>query len=139
VYEEMIVSGAWWDYVDDIAGHGLAELLRRWPDEMKPVLRKWANGPQLWLRRAAMLSQLNSKRDCDAVLLYDTLLPSTGDSPFNQEFFIRKGMGWALRQRSYVAPDEVRAFCREYAPQLSPLTLREALRVVNARAGKPGR
>jgi 3-methyladenine DNA glycosylase AlkD len=133
VYEEMIISGAWWDYCDDIASHGLSVLLQRWPDEMKPVLRTWAHGPQMWLRRAAMLSQLNSKAACDAVLLYETILPSMAGSKFADEFFIRKGMGWALRQRSYVAPDEVQAFCAEYADRLSPLTLREALRVVAKR------
>jgi 3-methyladenine DNA glycosylase AlkD len=134
VYEEMIVSGAWWDYCDDIASHNLSALLQRFPDEMKPVLRAWAQGPQMWLRRAAMLSQLNSKTSCDAVLLYDTILPSIGDSSFNKEFFIRKGMGWALRQRAYAAPEEVQAFCREYADRLSPLTVREALKVVRKRA-----
>jgi 3-methyladenine DNA glycosylase AlkD len=142
VYEEMITSGAWWDYCDDIASHNVSELLRRWPTEMKPVLRAWAKGPQMWLRRAAMLSQLNSKRDCDAALLYETILPSllpkTADSPFADEFFIRKGMGWALRQRSYVAPDEVQAFCVEYAGRLSPLTIKEALRVVEKRKPRPG-
>jgi 3-methyladenine DNA glycosylase AlkD len=140
VYEEMITSGAWWDYCDDIASHNVSELLRRWPAEMKPVLLAWARGPQMWLRRAAMLSQLNSKRDCDAVLLYETILPSllpkTAASPFADEFFIRKGMGWALRQRSYVAPDEVQAFCVAYAKRLSPLTVREALKVIHNRGGR---
>jgi 3-methyladenine DNA glycosylase AlkD len=134
VYEEMITSGAWWDYCDDIASHGLSVLLARWPTEMKPTLRAWAQGPQLWLRRAAMLSQLNLKGECDAVLLYETILPSLAPSPFAKEFFIRKGMGWALRQRSYTAPLEVQAFVREYADQLSPLTVREALKVIHKRA-----
>jgi 3-methyladenine DNA glycosylase AlkD len=60
-------------------------------------------------------------------------LPSMAGSKFADEFFIRKGMGWALRQRSYVAPDEVQAFCAEYADRLSPLTVREALRAINKR------
>jgi 3-methyladenine DNA glycosylase AlkD len=134
VYEEMITSGAWWDYCDDIASHGLSILLQRWPDQMKPTLRAWARGPQMWLRRAAMLSQLNLKGECDAVLLYETILPSIGTSTFAKEFFIRKSMGWALRQRAYTAPLEVQAFVREYADQLSSLTVREALRVINKRA-----
>ncbi len=133
VYENMILSGAWWDYCDDIASHGLGVLLQRWPAEMKPVLRAWARGEQMWLRRAAMLSQLNIKAEFDAVLLYETILPSLGASAFAKEFFVRKGMGWALRQRSYKAPEEVQAFCDEYAQQLSPLTLREALKVISKR------
>ncbi len=81
-----------------------------------------------------MLAQRRLKHDFDAVLLYDCILPSLGDPRFEREFFIRKGMGWALRERSYAAPDEVRAFCAEYAERLSPLTRREALRVINGRA-----
>ncbi len=51
-----------------------------------------------------------------------------------REFFIRKGMGWALRERSYAAPDEVQAFVDEYRDRLSPLTRREALKVIHKRA-----
>ena len=135
VFEEMIVSGAWWDYCDDISGHALAGLLARHPREMKPRLRRWARGADLWLRRAAMLCQRGLGADSfDARLLYDTVLPSIGNGRFAGEFFIRKGIGWALRERSYAAPDEVAAFCREYAAQLSPLTRREALRVMVKRA-----
>ena len=135
VAEAMIVEGAWWDLVDDLSGHLLAHLLERHPREMKPVLRCWARGNDLWLRRAAMLCQRRLKPEAfDARLLYATILPSVGaGTPFAETFFLRKGMGWALRERSYVAPDEVLAFCREYATQLSPLTRREALRVIERR------
>ena len=130
---EMLVSGAWWDHNDEISGQALGLLLQRHPDAMKPVLRDWARGNNLWLRRAAMLCQRGLKQGFDAVLLYDCILPSVGDSDMAREFFIRKGMGWALRERSYAAPDEVRAFCAEYHAQLSPLTRREALRVIEKR------
>lgn len=131
--QEMLVNGAWWDHNDEISGQALGLLLQRHPDVMKPVLREWAVGDNLWLRRAAMLCQRGVKQGFDAVLLYDCILPSVGDGPMAKEFFIRKGMGWALRERSYAAPDEVRAFCTEYHAQLSPLTRREALRVIHKR------
>jgi 3-methyladenine DNA glycosylase AlkD len=134
VYEEMIVSGAWWDYCDDISGTALARLLREHPRTMKPVLRRWARGNDLWLRRAAILCQRRMKSAFDAVLFYDCILPSIGGGRFAQEFFIRKGIGWALRDRSYDAPDEVRAFLREYDAQLSPLTQREAMKAMARRA-----
>ena len=135
VYEEMITSGAWWDYCDDISGHALARLLEHHPRRMKSQLRRWARGNDLWLRRAAMLCQRRLAPEMvDAKLLYDTILPSIGSRRFAGEFFIRKGIGWALRERSYAAPDEVAAFCREYAAQLSPLTQREALKVIARRA-----
>jgi 3-methyladenine DNA glycosylase AlkD len=135
VVEEMIVTGAWWDLVDDISGNVLARLLERDPAEMKPLLRRWAKGDHLWLRRAAMLCQRKLRAPAfDAVLLYDTILPSIGEGQFADEFFIRKGIGWALRERSYAAPEEVKAFCQEYAAQLSPLTVREALKVIHKRS-----
>jgi 3-methyladenine DNA glycosylase AlkD len=133
--EEMIVSAAWWDLVDDISGNVLARLLERHPAEVKPLLRRWAKGDDLWLRRAAMLMHRSVEAKAfDAVLLYDTILPSIGSGRFASEFFIRKGIGWALRERSYAAPAEVQAFCREYARQLSPLTVREALKVIHKRS-----
>ncbi len=72
----------------------------------------------------------------DAVLLYDTILPSIGKGKFANEFFIRKGIGWALRERSYAAAEEVQMFCEEYAAQLSPLTVREALKVIHKRSNE---
>jgi 3-methyladenine DNA glycosylase AlkD len=132
--EHFVVDGAWWDLVDDLSGNLIARLLERHPQEMKPVLRRWARGDELWLRRAAMLAQRKLEAAAfDPVLLYDTILPSLGDPRFADEFFIRKGIGWALRERSYAAPDEVRAFCREYAAQLAPLTRREALKAIERR------
>ena len=130
VYEEMIVDSAWWDICDDISGNALSRLLELDPHQMKKRLRAWANGDDMWLRRAAILSQRRLKTSFDAVLLYDCILPSIGAGRFADEFFIRKGIGWALRERAYVAPAEVQAFCREYARELSPLTRREALRVI---------
>ena len=135
--QEMITTGAWWDLVDDISGNVLARLLERHPAEVKPLLRRWAKGDDLWLRRAAMLVHRSIDAETfDAALLYETILPSIGDGKFASEFFIRKGIGWALRERSYAAPDEVRAFCREYAAQLSPLTRREGLKVIDKRSAR---
>ena len=139
LYEEMIRDGAWWDYCDDISANAIARLLERHPQAMKPVLRRWARGENLWLRRAAFLCQRSLKAPAfDARLLYDTILPSIGNGRFAREFFIRKGIGWALRSRSYTAPDEVQAFLREYDAQLSPLTKREALKVIERRAAARG-
>ncbi len=139
VLEMMIASGAWWDHCDGISGNTLADLLRRWPGDIKPVLRRWSRGPDLWLRRASFLCQRGLKgADFDAPLFYETLLPSIGSgplaAPFAGEFFIRKGIGWALRERSYASPDEVVAFCDEYAGQLSALSVREALKALRRRA-----
>jgi 3-methyladenine DNA glycosylase AlkD len=135
VAEALIRESAWWDLVDDLSAEMLQQLLLRRPSEAKPMLRRWARGDDLWLRRAAMLCQRGLKAVAfDAVLLYDCILPSIGAGRFADEFFIRKGIGWALRERSYAAPKEVQAFCTEYAAQLSPLTVREALKVIHKRS-----
>ena len=132
--EELIETGPWWDHNDEISGEALGLVLQRHPTEVKPLLRQWATRPNLWFRRAAMLCQRGLREaHFDAALLYDCILPSLAPDPLAGEFFIRKGMGWALRERSRDAPDEVEAFCAEYRERLSPLTVREALKVVNKR------
>lgn len=132
--QEFVDTGPWWDHNDEISGMALGLLLQRHPATMKPLLRQWASSLDPWRRRAAMLAQRSlGPPHFDAVLLYDCLLPSLAPDPVAGDFFIRKGMGWALRERSYAAPDEVAAFCAEYRHRLSPLTLREAMKVLNKR------
>ena len=124
VYEEMIVTGAWWDYVDSIATHRLGELLRHYPKEMPAILRQWAVSGDLWKRRSAILAQIGFKADTDLKLLYDCIRPSL-DRP---EFFLRKAIGWALRQYAWTDPKEVIRFVKANEKRLSPLSKREALK-----------
>lgn len=124
VFEHFIVAGGWWDYGDDISGNEIAHLLKEFPSKVKPVLRRWSRGTNIWLRRAAILCQRRMKAGFDAALLYDCIRPSID----SKEFFLRKGIGWALRERAYTSPAEVRAFCRDHRGRLSSLTLREALK-----------
>jgi 3-methyladenine DNA glycosylase AlkD len=131
---ELIETGPWWDHNDELSGVALAVVLERHPDVLKPLLRQWATGPNLWFRRAAMLCQRSlDAAHFDAPLLYDCIRPSLAPDPLAGEFFVRKGMGWALRERSHDAPDEVQAFCDEHRKRLSPLTLREALKGIEKR------
>ncbi|HUI80534.1 MAG TPA: DNA alkylation repair protein [Bryobacteraceae bacterium] len=132
MYEELITSGAWWDYVDTIASHQIGELLRQYPAGMKPLLRQWACCENMWKRRSAILAQLQFKRDTDLELLYDCLEPSLASS----EFFLRKGIGWALRQYAWTDPREVQRYVRQYEARLSPLTRREALKNVGPHSSK---
>jgi len=130
IYEEIIMAGAWWDFVDAIATHQLGELLRQYPREVAPVLRRWAVSEDIWRRRAAILAQLGFKRDTDLDLLYDCIRPSAGAG----EFFLRKAIGWALREFSKTDPTEVIRFVREHDHLLSPLTKREALKHCTSQA-----
>jgi 3-methyladenine DNA glycosylase AlkD len=124
MYEEMIVTGAWWDYVDAIAGHRLGVLLRRFPGEMRKEMLAWSRSDDLWKRRSAILCQLTFKKDTDLDLLYATIEPALS----SKEFFLRKAIGWALRQYAWTDPRDIRRYVRERAKELSPLSKREAMK-----------
>ena len=126
LYEELIVTGAWWDYVDVIAGKRIGDLLERFPREMKPVIRAWSRSRDLWKRRTAILAQLGFKEATDLRLLYACIDPNLAD----REFFIRKAIGWALRQYAWTDPKEVRRYVRANRDRLSGLSVREALKNV---------
>ena len=123
VIEEMVVTGAWWDLVDELV-HTVGELLRSHPKEITPVMRAWSTDPNLWKRRVAIICQLSFKEATDLQLLYANIEPNLGD----REFFIRKAIGWALRQYAWTDPDEVARYVRAHEAQLSPLSKREALK-----------
>jgi 3-methyladenine DNA glycosylase AlkD len=126
MYEDMIVTGAWWDLVDGIAAHRLGTLLRRFPREMRREMLAWSRSDDLWKRRSAILCQLTFKKDTDLELLYAVIEPALS----SKEFFLRKAIGWALRQHAWTDPREVRRYVREHEKQLSPLSKREALKNV---------
>jgi 3-methyladenine DNA glycosylase AlkD len=121
--EHLVVAGAWWDLVDDVAGHQVAPLHRAFPLETAPVVRRWSRHEDLWLRRTAILSQLGSGVATDRALLTEVIEANVA-SP---EFFHRKAIGWALRDLAWKDPDWVRAFVTAH-PGLSPLSRREALK-----------
>ena len=122
VHEEMIRTGAWWDHVDEVA-HRLADLLDVHPAELSVELRVWADDEDLWIRRAAIIAQLGRRDRVDRALLTDAIEANIADP----EFFLRKAIGWALRDCARTDPDWVRAFVDAH-PGLSPLSRREALK-----------
>jgi 3-methyladenine DNA glycosylase AlkD len=128
LYRHLVVTGAWWDLVDTIAAHHVREILERFPAEVTPVLEHWAVDDDLWLRRTAMLSQLGRKDATDVDLLRRALESNLEDSPHGREFFIRKALGWALRDYARTDPAWVRAFVTEHGAKLSGLSRREALK-----------
>lgn len=123
VLEEMVVTGAWWDYVDALAARGAGTLLVNDPIQTKRMLYKWAKDQNIWKRRVAILSQLKAKMNTDTDLLSKCVKPSIGHS----EFFLRKGIGWALREYSKTDSDWVLEFVERH-PGLSDLSRREALK-----------
>ena len=162
--EEMIVTGAWWDYVDALATHHLgdvlaAELRAGRGAAMRRLLLQWARSDDMWKRRAAMLCQIRFKKDTDVDLLFACLEPSlldagtrstelpglkprptrSGTRPTSRDirhdFFIRKAIGWALRQYAWVHPDEVKRYVAANRARLSPLSVREALKNIGTEKG----
>jgi 3-methyladenine DNA glycosylase AlkD len=119
LHEEMITTGAWWDLVDGIAGR-ICDLLSAHPAQLGPVLREWARSPDRWLRRSAIIAQLGAEERIDRALLTEVIEVNAADP----EFFVRKAIGWALRDLAKTDPAWVRRFLAEH--ELSPLSRREA-------------
>src|SRR5262245_11982013 len=76
MYEEMVVTGAWWDLVDTVASHCVGGLLRRYPDRIGKSMRVWSRCPDIWKRRTSIICQLGSKKNTDLDLLYACIEPS---------------------------------------------------------------
>jgi 3-methyladenine DNA glycosylase AlkD len=126
--QEMITTGAWWDLVDGIAG-GVRDLLLTHPETMRPALRDWARSPDRWLRRSAVIAQLGARERTDTALLAEVVEVNAADP----EFFVRKAIGWALRDLTKTDPDWVRHFLATH--ELSPLSRREAAKHLGGTAG----
>ncbi|WP_426226138.1 DNA alkylation repair protein [Pseudarthrobacter sp. DSP2-3-2b1] len=123
LYEEIIRTGAWWDFVDGVANR-LCGLLESHRPMMTAVLLDWSRDADFWIRRAAITAQLKAKAGTDKDLLRAVIEPNLADP----EFFIRKAIGWALREYAKTEPEWVRGFVAELGTQLSPLSRKEALR-----------
>lgn len=124
LYEEMIVTGAWWDYVDEIAVHRLWTLLLADPAPMRAAMLAWGDDADRWKRRSAILCQNRAGAATDLDLLYRCIEPSLGE----RDFFLRKAIGWALRQLARTDPAEVRRYVAAQGDRLSPQSRREALK-----------
>ena len=121
--DELVETGAWWDLVDELV-HTVGGLLRAHPKEIKPVMRAWSTDPNMWKRRVSIICQLSFKGDTDLELLYANIEPNLGD----REFFVRKAIGWALRQYAHTDAKEVARYVRAHGATLSGLSRREALK-----------
>nr|WP_243850220.1 DNA alkylation repair protein [Modestobacter marinus] len=121
LYREMITTGAWWDLVDGVQPR-VRDLLLAHPAQLRPVLQGWARSPDRWLRRSAVIAQLGARERTDTALLAEVVEVNAADP----EVFVRKAIGWALREHTKTDPDWVRRFLAEH--ELSPLSRREAAR-----------
>ena len=127
MYEEMIVTGAWWDLVDALATKRLGEILRNEPAPMRKAMRAWSRSDDLWKRRSAILCQNTFKADTDLGFLFACIEPSLG----SKEFFLNKAIGWALRSYAWTDPKSVVKYVEAHRARLHPLSVREALKNVS--------
>ncbi len=123
---QLITTRSWWDTVDALAVHVAGPLVAAHP-ELTLEMDRWLESEDFWLARAAILHQLTFKHATDAERLFRYCLYRGSDS----EFFLRKAIGWALREYSKTDATAVRSFVATYADQLSPLSKREALLWLN--------
>lgn len=125
LFEYMIVTKSWWDTVDRIASRLVGFYFQRHTELIEPYTEKWMYYGNMWLQRTALLFQLKYKKDTDTGLLF-SYIKALADS---EEFFIRKAIGWILREYSKTNPVAVKQFVA--SASLAPLSKREALKIIN--------
>ncbi|WP_418955836.1 DNA alkylation repair protein [Streptomyces tritici] len=123
VARHLITTDSWWDTVDHLAAHVVGPLVAADP-ALGERMDEWIEDDDLWIARTALLHQLRFKDATDAERLFAHCLRRAG----HPDFFIRKAIGWALREYAKTSPAEVRAFVTAHAAELSPLSVREALK-----------
>lgn len=119
----LVTTKPWWDTIDALAANVVGPLVVIHPD-LVHELNIWVATHRIWLARTAILHQLRYKEATDAQRLFRYCLSRAGDD----EFFIRKAIGWALREYSKTDAAAVRTFVADHADELSALSQREALK-----------
>lgn len=119
---ELIESKSWWDSVDALAPHFVGFILLNYPELREEYIPEWVKSDNFWLNRTAILFQLKYKEETDFELLKSIIEPLKT----KKEFFIRKAIGWALREYSKTSPDEVENYIKKAT--LQPLSEKEGLK-----------
>ncbi len=122
LYEWMVLRKSWWDSIDFIAPSLMGRYFQIFPEMRDQKTLEYVNSNELWLQRSALLFQLKYKEKTDLSLLFKYVeMLST-----HPDFFIRKAIGWSLRQAGKSFPNEIRDFVNK--TELSNLSRREALK-----------
>ncbi|MEY3874046.1 MAG: hypothetical protein RL363_767 [Bacteroidota bacterium] len=121
--EWMITHKSWWDSVDSTNTHVISKFFIQFPEYIPSYTNKWNKSTNKWLQRMSILFQLTYKQKTDTTLLATYIEHCINE----QDFFIRKAIGWALRAYTYQDVNWVKAFVKAH-PNLSPLSKREALK-----------
>lgn len=119
----FIENNSWWDTVDNLASNTIGPLLINHA-ELRAEMETWILDSNIWVARTALIYQLKYKDQTDEDQLFRFALLRAGDT----EFFIRKAIGWSLRQHARLKPDAVLDFVKDNEDTFSGLTKREALK-----------
>jgi 3-methyladenine DNA glycosylase AlkD len=130
--EHLVRTGQWWDLVDPVASDRVGPILLGHREEVTPTIEEWATDDDLWLRRTAIISQLKHKERTDLALLSHCIEANAEGTSYGSTFWIRKAIGWALRQHARTDPEWVRATVDLLGDRLSGLSRREALKHLRA-------
>lgn len=122
LYKQLIQEGGWWDFVDEIAIQLVGRVLYEHRSAVSLIMDTWIKDQDMWLRRTALLSQIHHKGDTDAQRLFGYCRQTAAETAF----FIRKAIGWALRDYSATAPERVLTFLSHNRERLSTVSFREA-------------
>ncbi|MEI6086705.1 MAG: DNA alkylation repair protein [Bacteroidota bacterium] len=120
--EHCIIQKSWWDTVDGIAGDWLGHYFNHFSEQTILITSQWNKSNNIWLQRSSILFQKAYKKNTDITLLTSYILHLKE----SKEFFIRKAIGWALREYSKTNPEWVISFVANN--KLSPLSEKEALK-----------
>ncbi|MFW6693070.1 DNA alkylation repair protein [Streptomyces sp. MAR4 CNX-425] len=123
VVRHLVVTTSWWDTVDALAAHVAGGLVAADP-ALAAAMDEWIEDDDLWVARTALLHQLRFKDATDTGRLFGYCLRRAG----HRDFFVRKAVGWCLREYAKTDPAAVRAFVDAHRAELSPLSVREALK-----------
>jgi 3-methyladenine DNA glycosylase AlkD len=123
--EHLITHKSWWDSVDHIASEILSDYFKLFPEQIIPITSKWNKSDNMWLQRSSIMFQKAYKKNTDTELLSKYILHCKD----SKEFFIRKAIGWALREYSKTNASWVKKFVKEN--KLNALSEREALKRIN--------
>ncbi len=123
--EYMITTKSWWDTADFVAASLAGKYFRLFPEKITTVTGQWIESDNIWLKRSALLFQLKYKSKTDEKLLFDYIKKESS----HKDFFIRKAIGWALREYSKSNPLAVKEFIHNNV--ISPLSKKEGLKIIN--------
>jgi 3-methyladenine DNA glycosylase AlkD len=117
--EFLLSHKSWWDTVDSLGSAAISPLTVKYPSVT--LMRAWSNSPNMWINRAAIQHQRGRKTETDIALLFEILNAHSHQN----EFFIAKAIGWALRDLSRIDNRAVQQFLASH-PHLNNVAVREA-------------